>query len=126
MNPPDGRHLSFPFRIAADGRAAAVETLDQHVKEEIIQLILTSPGERAFLPEFGGGARRLVFTPIGEATEAMTKAMISQALSRWMGHRITVEGLAVEAVESTITVDLKYRIAGTEDTRRLRFERSGG
>src|SRR5688572_19172648 len=126
MSAPDGRHLSFPFRVGPDGRTATVETIDQHVKEEIIQLILTSPGERAFLPEFGGGARRLVFSPIGETTEAMTKAMISQALSKWMGHRITVEGLIVEAVESTITVDLKYRIAGTEDSRRLRFERSGG
>jgi len=126
MNPPDGRHLAFPFRIAADGRTAQVETLDQHIKEELIQLILTSPGERRFLPEFGGGGRRLVFEGAGETTEAMAKAMISQSLSRYLGHRITVEALTVEAKEETITVDLKYRIAGTEDQRRLRFERSGG
>lgn len=126
MTPPDGRHLSFPFRIAADGRTAQVETLAQHVREELIQLILTNPGERAFLPEFGGGARRLVFEGAGNTTLAMAKAMLSQALSRWLGQRITVEDLKVEAEGETISVDLKYRIAGTEDQRRMRFERRGG
>ncbi|ASC73030.1 hypothetical protein XM38_039920 [Halomicronema hongdechloris C2206] len=55
MIPPDGRHLSFPFRIAADGRTAQVDTLEQHVRDELIQLILTNPGERLFLPELGRG-----------------------------------------------------------------------
>jgi len=126
MTPPDGRHLAFPFHIGSDGRTAQVETLEQHVRDELIQLILTNPGERAFLPEFGGGARRLVFEGAGETTEAMAKAMLSQALSRWLGQRITVEDLTVEAVQETITVDLKYRVAGAEDQRRIRFQRSGG
>lgn len=126
MNPPDGRHLAFPFRIASDGRTAQVETLEQHVREELIQLLLTSPAERPFLAEFGGGARRLIFEGAGETTAAVAKATISQALSRWLGERLTVEELAVETVEGTITIDLKYRITGTGDQRRMRFERSGG
>jgi phage baseplate assembly protein W len=126
MNPPDGRHLAFPFRIASDGRTAQIETIDQHVRDELIQLILTNPGERAFLPEFGGGARRLVFEGAGETTVAMAKAMISQALSRWLEQRLTVEDLTVEVVQETISVDLKYRIAGAADQRRIRFQRNGG
>jgi phage baseplate assembly protein W len=126
MTAPDGPHLSFPFRIGSDGRSARVAGLEEHVRDEVIQLVLTSPGERVFLPEFGGGARRLVFEGAGEATEAMAKAMLSNSLSRYLGHRITVEELVVAAQESTITIDLRYRIAGTEDSRRLRFERTGG
>ncbi|MBX6320937.1 MAG: GPW/gp25 family protein [Rhodospirillaceae bacterium] len=126
MTAPDGRHLSFPFRIGADGRTAGVASREEHVRDEIIQLILTNPGERPFLPEFGGGARRLVFEGAGYATVTMAKAMLSQALSRWLGHRITVAELTVEAENETISVDLTYRIAGTEDPRRLRFERRGG
>lgn len=126
MTAPDGRHLSFPFRVGSDGRTAGVGTLEEHVGDELIQLILTNPGERAFLPEFGGGARRLVFEGAGYATVTMAKAMLSQALTRWLGHRITVEELVVEAQNETIAVDLKYRIAGTPDSRRLRFERRGG
>ena len=126
MTAPDGPHLSFPFRIADDGRTAQVKSLEEHVRDEVIQLILTNPGERPFLPEFGGGARRLVFEGADEATAAMAKAMVSQSLSVWLDHRVTVEDLIVEAGDGTIDVDLKYRIAGTEDQRRIRFQKSGG
>ena len=126
MAAPDGPHLSFPFRVSPDGRSAAVQTLHEHVRDEVLQLVLTSPGERPFLPEFGGGARRLVFEPAGDATQAMAKAMISQSLSRWMGKRVTVENLSVENEGGTLTVDLQSRVAGTDDQRRLRFTREGG
>lgn len=121
-----GKHLSFPFRIGNDGRTAQVGFLEDHVRDEMIQLILTNLGERAFLPEFGGGVRRLVFENVDEATAGMTKAMLTQAISRWLGHRITLEDLKVIVENEKIEVDLKYRIAGTEDSRVMRFERKGG
>ncbi len=121
-----GNHLSFPFRIEKDGLTAQVSTLEEHVKEELIQLILTNPGERLFLPEFGGGVRRLVFENIDEATGGIVKATITQAISRWLGHRITLEDLSVVTQNEKIEVEIKYRLAGTEDARVMRFERSGG
>lgn len=120
-----GRHLSFPFRVGPDGRTAQVISLQEHVRDELIQLLLTNPGERDFLPEFGGGVRRLVFEPAGEASRGMTKATITQAISRWLGHRITLEELTVETENATIEVEIKYRIAGTEDSRIMRFQRGG-
>ena len=120
-----GRHLSFPFRISDDGRTAQVTSLEEHVRDELIQLILTNPGERLFLPEFGGGVRRLVFENISDATAGMTKAMLTQAISRWLGKRITLEDLAVTSKESKLEVELKYRIAGSEDTRIMRFQQRG-
>ena len=126
MNLPDGKHLAFPFRIGAEGRTVTVRSLEEHVRDEVLQLILTNPGERPFLPEFGGGARRLVFESAGQTTEAMAKAMISQSISRWLDKRVTLEELTVVTRDSTLTIDLVYRIAGTEDRRRLKFERKGG
>lgn len=126
MSLPDGPHLSFPFRITADGRSAQVKTLEQHVRDELVQLILTNPGERLFLPEFGAGVRRLVFENAGEITAATAKATLTQALSRWLKQRVTPEELVVESNNETITVDLKYRVAGSPDQRRIRFERQGG
>lgn len=126
MTAPNGPHLAFPFRVAADGRTASVETLEQHVRDELIQLILTNLGERENLPDFGGGVRRLVFEGAGLTTAAMAKAMVSQALSRWLAQRITVEELEVKAVEERIEIDLTYRIAGQQNSRRVRFQRGGG
>ncbi len=121
-----GKHLAFPFRIGSDGRTAQVSSLEEHVKEELIQLILTNPGERPFLPEFGGGVRRMVFEGAYEATAGMTKATLTQAISRWLGHRVTLEDLLVTIENETIDVEIKYRIAGTEDSRVMRFQRQGG
>jgi len=126
MRAPNGKHLSFPFRIGKDGRTAEVSTLEEHVRDELIQLLLTNLGERPFLAEFGGGLRRLVFEPADETSAAVTKAMVTQAVSNWLGHRITLELLDVQVENETIQVDLKYRIAGTEDSRILRFQRKGG
>jgi hypothetical protein len=56
----------------------------------------------------------------------MTKALITQAINRWLGHRVTLENLAVVITDSTIEVDVKYRLAGTEDARVLRFQHKGG
>jgi phage baseplate assembly protein W len=122
----NGKHLSFPFRIGSDGRMAAVNTLEEHVRDEIVQLILTNPGERPFLVDFGGGVRRLVFEAAEDATAAMAKAGITQAITRWLGHRVTLEYVDLKIENSSILVDIRYRLAGTEDTRVLRFQRDGG
>lgn len=125
MSSDYGRHLSFPFHIGNDGRSAQVRNLEEHVKDELEQLLLTDPGERIFLPEFGAGLRRLVFEPTGEASRGVTKAMITQAIARWLGERVKLEALEVMVKESTIDVEIKYRIAGTEDSRIMRFQRVG-
>ena len=103
-----------------------VKTLEEHVRDELVQLILTNPAERLFLPEFGGGVRRLVFENIDETTGAMVKSVLTRSISRWLGNRVTLEELTVVIENETIAVDLRYRIAGTEDSRVLKFQRHGG
>lgn len=119
------KHLSFPFRIASNGRSAQVSSLEAHVRDELIQLILTNPGERAFLPEFGGGVRRLVFENASETIAGVTKARITQAISRWLGQRVTLEDLQVTIDNSTLEIQIQYRIAGTKDSRIMKFQRNG-
>jgi len=125
MKLQNGKHLSFPFRVGQDGRMTTVKTLDEHVRDELVQLILTNQGERPFLVDFGGGVRRLVFEAADGAMAAVAKATITQAINRWLGHRIVLEYINVEALNATISVDVRYRLAGTEETRTLRFQRSG-
>lgn len=121
----NGRHLAFPFHIGADGRTATPADLPDHIRGEIIQLLLTAQGERPFLPSFGAGLRRLVFQRNDDATAGITKALVSQNLSRWLGQRITVEHLDVSAEDSTLNVDLRYRIIATGEVRSVRLQRQG-
>ncbi len=138
----NGRHLAFPFRIGADGRTAAPASDTEHVRDELLQLLLSSPGERLFLPEFGGGVRRLVFEPASDVLRGVVKARITQALSRWLGQRLTVElidvrfgdepgltgitpELLLDPLTGGIEVTVKYRPAGSPDSRIVKFQRTG-
>ena len=122
----NGRHLAFPFHIGSDGRTAAPKDDGAHVSNELLQLLLTSPAERLFLPEFGGGVRRLVFEPASEALRGVVKARITNGLSRWLGHRLTVELIDVvwDTEAATLEVSVKYRPAGSPDSRVVKFQRS--
>lgn len=125
MSTNNGRHLAFPFRIGTDGRTATPADLPDHIRGEIIQLLLTAQGERPFLPSFGAGLRRLVFQRNDDATAGITKALVSQNLSRWLGQRITIELLDVSAEDSTLNVDLRYRIIATGEVISVRLQRQG-
>lgn len=120
-----GRHLAFPFRVGADGRTATPASDADHVRDELLQLLLSAPGERLFLPEFGGGLRKLVFEPASDVLRGVVKARITQALARWLGHRLTLEALEVEFAGERIDVTVKYRPAGSPDARIVRFQRTG-
>lgn len=122
---PQGRHLAFPFRIGQDGRTATHASVPDHVRDEVVQLLLTNPGERPFQPDFGGGARKLIFEPTSDVLRGMTKARITQSLTTWLGHRLTLEHLEVTFVDSTIDVEIKYRPASQPDSRVLKFQRKG-
>ncbi len=121
----NGRHLAFPFHVGTDGRTATPAGLAEHVRGEIMQLLLTAQGERPFLPSFGAGLRRLVFQQNDDATAAISKALVSRNLSRWLGHRVTVEALDVSADATTLNVDLRYRVLASGEVRHVRFQRQG-
>jgi phage baseplate assembly protein W len=125
MTLSNGRHLAFPFRIGVDGRTAAPASDSDHVRDELLQLLLTNPGERPFVVEFGGGVRKLVFEPTSDVLRAVTKARITQALSRWLGTRLTVERLEVEFRGERIEVEISFRPAGSTDSRPVKFQRTG-
>ena len=121
---PDGRHLAFPFRIGPDGRTATPADLPSHVRDELLQLLLTNSGERLFLPEFGGGLRKLVFEPLEESLAGVTKARLTEAINRWLGHRVTLENLKVTTSDAQFEVEIRYRLAGAQEARILKFQRA--
>lgn len=117
------RHLRAPFRIGADGRSVTAPDFQTHVRDEVVQLVLTNGGERAFLPEFGASIRRLVLDNVDTTTRGVTKAALARELSRWLGERVTVEELIVSGDVSTIAVDISFRAVGSEQSTKMRFQR---
>lgn len=118
----NGRHLAFPFRIGSDGRTVAPADISDHVRGELIQLLLTAPGERPFLPSFGAGLKRLVFERNDPVAAGLANATVSRNLSKWLGQRVTVESLKVDAIDAELDVQLSYRIVATGEVRGMRLQ----
>jgi phage baseplate assembly protein W len=53
------------------------------IKADMLQLLLTYPGERVFLPQFGTPLRDLIFEPGTSILIANAKAMIAKSLQIW-------------------------------------------
>jgi phage baseplate assembly protein W len=109
--------------VGKDGRTLTVDSSEEHLRDEMMQLVLTNPGERLDLPEFGGGVRMLVFEGADKTVESMTKARLTQAINRWLGHRAALENLNVVVENSRVEVSIKYRLSGKENSRVLVFQR---
>jgi uncharacterized protein len=95
------RDYAFPFRIDAGSRQGAQSLYAAHVQQMIRQLLLTSPGERADLPELGCGLRQLLFAPHSEALDATTQLLVFQALTEWLADVIEVKDVTVLPVSET-------------------------
>ena len=109
---------AFPFRITPASGQAAQSPYATHVDEMIRQILLTSPGERADLPEFGCGLRQLLFAPISDALEATTKLIIQRSLALWLSDQIKVQTISVGSDSggdySQIVVQIAYTLLETQ------------
>jgi uncharacterized protein len=104
----DTTGVSFPFRIDDLGQVAS-QTGNANIRARIMEVLMTAPGERVHLPEFGCGLRDLVFDPNNEILAATTEFTINAALQRWLGGEILVESVDVESsTEGEISIEVVY------------------
>jgi phage baseplate assembly protein W len=113
------RHdYTYPFRIDPVSGQAAQSAYGIHVDEMIRQVLLTSPGERADLPEFGCGLRQLLFAPNSDALQATIQLIVRRSLDRWLAGQIEVKDVQVSSGEggdySQILVQIAYVLVETQ------------
>lgn len=109
---------AFPFRIDPVSGQAAQTPYATHVDQMIRQILLTTPGERADLPEFGCGIRQLLFAPNSTALQSTTQLLILQSLTKWLGNQIQVRSVDVTPGPggdfSQILVSIGYVLTETQ------------
>ncbi|HWB84006.1 MAG TPA: GPW/gp25 family protein [Bryobacteraceae bacterium] len=116
------RHdFAFPFRIDGASRQAQQSPYAAHVAQMIRQVLLTDPGERADLPEFGCGLRQLIFAPNSDALRASTKVLVLQGLNQWLSDQITVLDVTVSTSDdaSQLLVEVHYVLIETQTNETL-------
>ena len=99
--------FGFPFAVNGAGRISASGG-DEAIRGKIIQVLFTAPGERVNLPDFGCGLFNLVFEPNDAVLAATMEFTVGQALARWLGDDILVNGVNVDSVEESVTIEIAY------------------
>ena len=115
--------IDFPYHFDGRGRTATTDR-DDHVRDMIEQLIFTNPGEWVNRPDFGSGLLQMIFGPNSPELASVLQVTLQAALQRWLGDVIAVRSLAVNAVDSTLTVHLSYQLRDGGEVQTASFTRS--
>ena len=112
---------AFPFRIDPASGQAGQSLYAAHVDQMIRQLLLTAPGERVNLPQFGCGLRALVFAPNSASLEATVRLRVTQGLNQWLAGEVAVAGVSVTggtaADPETLQVTVSYTLVETQTSQ---------
>lgn len=102
------------LQVTPRGRIEMVEG-DASIRQSLLLLLSTSPGERVMRPQYGCNLRRLVFGPNDDTTAGLAIHYVRQAVERWEPR---VEVLAVDAGRDAVyperlVIALDYRVRAT-------------
>jgi hypothetical protein len=110
------------LQITPQGSIPMVEG-DNSVRQAILLLISTMPGERVMRPEYGCDLHRLVFAPNDDTTAGLVIHYIQRALERWEPR---IEILRLDAGRNAerpalLDILLEYRVLATQRVEALTF-----
>lgn len=105
-------YLDFPFGISEQGGIRTTGASD-HIKDEIMAVLLTAPGERVNQPEFGCGLKELVFAPNSMMLSTMVDFKVEQALDRWLGDKIVADDVNVQTLDEQLQIEIVYTVKET-------------
>lgn len=114
--------------LNARGAVAMVDGADS-VRQAILLLLSTVPGERVMRPDYGCELHRLIFAPNDETTAGLAIYYVRRALQRWEP-RVEVVGLDAgrdpdDPEQLRITLDYRVRSSQRLDTLTISVNLAG-
>lgn len=116
--------ISVPFKFTRRGYPESC--LDEKaLHDSVFTILSTIPGERRMRPDFGSGLRVILFESMTRATGFRARAEVMRSLAIWEP-RVTVVDVLFELRDTTITVHVTWRAAGSlQATTSLQLPRVG-
>src|ERR1700761_9160266 len=109
-------NCKFTLQYDKSGHTAQPVDDNDHIKDMIMQVLFTSPGERADRPTFGAGLLQLTFQPNSDELSTTTQFLVKGALQQWLGDLILVNDVQVASDDGTLTVDISYQVRATQQS----------
>lgn len=114
--------LSHPWRPAL-GRTRTRDGAG-HIRDMLEMVLFTSPGERVNRPDFGCGLAQLVFAGNAPELAMSVDLTVRAAVQRWLSEVLTLEDLSIRAEDSTLMIELTYRLRATGESGQATLTRT--
>lgn len=135
MREPIGLRFVHPDLDASVGGTGLVTTPagrlevvqgEETVRQALLMLLSTRPGERVLRPEYGCDLHRLVFEPNDETTAGIAIGHVRRAIERWEPRVeiIDLDGGPDPDDPSRLEIVLEFRVRFLPRTHRLRWSLS--
>jgi uncharacterized protein len=131
----DPPYLAFPLVVDPVPGGAGPHLADRaaHVRAQIEQVLFTLARERAHRPEFGAGAKALLFEPNASPLWQVTQRRLSSALAEALKGEVDPKSLVVEVGldevdegaappdASRLVIRVSYALAAVNQREEARF-----
>lgn len=101
------RYFGFnaPF-LTTNGKLLERQVDDRLIKNDLLQLLLTAPGERVMRPDFGTGIRPYLFEQIDNTGIEILRQSILDAIEKFE-RRVTVSEVVIDRDDSNNLLNIK-------------------
>ena len=112
MTTPIPNMISWPLgNVDEDGRLDWARD-DKSIRDVMLNILLTRPGERLMRPDFGAGLLNFVHQPNNETTRNLIAGVVRKSLAQWEP-RVVVSRVDVEPSPTNLAevhIVIRYRL----------------
>lgn len=103
---------SWPLGGVDEEGRLAWSSDDKSIREVMLNILLTRPGERMQRPDFGAGLLNFLHQPNNETTRNLIAGVVRKSLELWEP-RVVVEGVDVAPSPTSVAdvhINIRYRM----------------
>jgi uncharacterized protein len=115
-----GRGWKYPVEVDRAGGIAMSE-LDESIRQSMLIILGTAPGERVMRPNFGCNIHDLVYAPNNLNTASLAAHYCIEALGKWEPRIEEVEARAEppDSDNNRLDITIKYKVRASNTSRNL-------
>ena len=125
MSPRDPQRaflgIGWSFPVCLPGGRVKTSAYETDIRESILIILRTNPGERLMRPTFGAGLVDFVFEPVSAESIERLRARVNDALVLWEA-RIDVLAVNITVDDSEphkLLIDMHYSVRATNTQHNL-------
>ena len=112
--------LDFRFILNPNTGDIALKKDAEAIKQSIMNILLTSRGERPFNPDFGGNLRAYLFENFDVVTQAAMESVIVNSLRNYEP-RVRVDNIAISdlSYRNALNISIDFTILSPEERQEV-------